>query len=225
MRIFLTRGPQLEASARIKLTWLRYPCTGCASWPTMDNTRGKQKTDTQHEPQRVIRPCCPRACCPPDLSHNSRYQVYWYAVLSTALTWIFAVVAAASDTWFEGSDLRLGAECDGGGAPCARCECRTRGIVRPTSVEYLLVLLERGDDESSCFPVRGQPQCMNCVYHSKRPYIILLESRHQCRRRKMPYFRAGTKRPALRCFRLWIKVVRLPRCVNRVISAKYGANS
>eukprot|EP00903_Cladosiphon_okamuranus_P012321 g11553.t1 len=50
----------------------------------------------------------------------SKDKVYWYVVLSTALTWIFAVVAAASDKWFEGSDFGLGDDCHGGGGPCAR---------------------------------------------------------------------------------------------------------
>lgn len=134
-------------------------------------------------------------------SHISRYQVYWYVVLSTALTWIFAVVAAASDTWLEGIDLRLGDECDGGGAPCARCECRSRGTVRPACRLVSDLLLERGDEETSRFPARGQPQ--SCL--ELQAALILSESRHQCRRQKTPYFRAGTKHPILRCFRLWMK--------------------
>ncbi|CAM9611650.1 unnamed protein product [Scytosiphon promiscuus] len=47
-------------------------------------------------------------------------KVYWYVVLSTVLTWIFAVVAAADDAWFEGRNFRLGDECVGGGGRCAR---------------------------------------------------------------------------------------------------------
>lgn len=61
-------------------------------------------------------------------------KVYWYVVLSTVLTWIFAVVAAASDTWFEEGNFRLGGECYGGGGVCARCECRSRKETRPTCV-------------------------------------------------------------------------------------------
>ncbi|CAB1105005.1 unnamed protein product [Ectocarpus sp. CCAP 1310/34] len=57
---------------------------------------------------------------PVDAYDPEKDEVYWWVVLSTVLTWILAVVAAAADTWFQSGNFSLGDECYGGGGFCAR---------------------------------------------------------------------------------------------------------
>ncbi|CAM9380990.1 unnamed protein product [Ectocarpus sp. 13 AM-2016] len=57
---------------------------------------------------------------PVDEYDPEKDQVYWWVVLSTVLTWILTVVAAAADTWFQRGNFSLGDECYGGGGFCAR---------------------------------------------------------------------------------------------------------
>ncbi|CAM9596797.1 unnamed protein product, partial [Pylaiella littoralis] len=86
-------------------------------------------------------------------------KLYWYVVLSTVSTWIFAVVAAASDTWFE-EGFRLGGECYGGGGLCARYATATAFQDIATlacSVAVLLLALSAFAKGSGAERDAGQP--------------------------------------------------------------------
>lgn len=99
-------------------------------------------------------------------------------MLSTVLTWIFAVVAAASDTWFEGNTVfSLGDECYGGGGPCARCECRSRKTTRPTPI---CLYCENEETKSHADPPCQADHDALAVFAIRNgPNIV--ENRYKCR--------------------------------------------